>query len=134
MWGMKLLELHPQILGQSCDACRRWVFDEHHRKLLRQGRPVARPTGAPTPCHACPKRNPTLGRRFERDLVRISHAVNRYFEVRASFGQCLTPAERGDALTQRNLSIVDQFVRRTEAASSAAAGGGNPSLIPFRRI
>jgi hypothetical protein len=117
---VKLLALHPQILGQACDACRRWVFDEHHRKLLRHGQPVARPAGAPTPCHCCPKQNPTLGRRFERDLGRIAQAINRYFEVRATLGHCLTAAERCDAVTIRNITIVDQLVRPMEAAPSAA--------------
>jgi hypothetical protein len=130
--GVKLLVLHPQILGQSCGECRRWVFDEQHRKLLRHGRPVARPAGAPTPCHACPKQNPALGRRLERELGRVSHTVNRYFEVRASHGHCLSEAERRDALTIRNLTIVDLLVRRLEAAPTDAARGTHP-LIPFRR-
>ena len=132
MLGVKLLVLHPQILAQSCHDCRRWVFDEQHRKLLRRGQPVARPAGAPTPCHACPKQNPTLGRRLERELGRVSHAINRYFEVRASHGHCLSAAERRDALTIRNLTIVDLVVRQREAAPSAAANG-TQTLTSFRR-
>jgi hypothetical protein len=130
--GVKLLVLHPQILGQSCDACRRWVFDEQHRKLMRNGQLVARPYGAPTPCHACPKQNPTLGRRLERELGRVSHAINRYFEVRASFGHCLSEAERRDAVTRRNLAIVDLLVRQLESPPPSATNG-TPSLSSFRR-
>jgi hypothetical protein len=130
--GVKLLVLHPQILGQTCDACRRWVFDNQHRKLLRRGQPVARPFGAPTPCHSCPKRNPTLGRGLERELRRVSHAINRYFAVRASFGHCLSEAERRDAVTIRNLAIVDLVVRQLEA-SPAAATNGTHSLSSFWR-
>ena len=47
--GVKLLVLHPQIVRQSCDECRRWIFTDAHRKLLRGGQPVEhRPT--------CPRR------------------------------------------------------------------------------
>ena len=93
---------------------------------------MARPWGAPTPCHTCPKQNPTLGRRLERELRRVSHAVNRYFAVRASFGHCLSEAERRDAVTMRNLAIVDLVVRQLEA-SPAVGVNGTDSLSSFWR-
>ena len=132
--GMKLLVLHPQILGQTCQACRRWVFDEQHRKLLRARAVAARGPGA--------RRRPAMRaqaepRRWaagcERELRRgFSTRRQSLLRSRASSATRLSEAERRDALTMRNLAIVDLVVRQLEA-SPATATNGTHSLSSFWR-
>lgn len=40
---------------RACADCERHVFREDGAPALRNGRPVPRPPGAPTPCHKCAK-------------------------------------------------------------------------------
>jgi hypothetical protein len=64
---VRLLALHPEFAGRSCDDCKRWVYEDSgavkrvKRHELRAGRvelvlaPMARQPNQPTPCHDCPK-------------------------------------------------------------------------------
>jgi len=70
--------------------------------------------GSPTPCWSCPKQNPTRGQRLERALPKVTRALNLYYQVRGSAGQCLAQPEREDAIVRRNLGIVDVLIMRLE--------------------
>jgi hypothetical protein len=54
----------------------------------------------------------------ERDLPRISRALVRYFEVRASGGRCLSEHEARDPLMARHLALIDRIVRAWEARNT----------------
>jgi hypothetical protein len=109
--GVKLALLHPQIIERSCARCQTWLHDDQHRCVLREGKPVRRPAGAPTPCWKCPKQSPKLAASYERDLERIGRMLDLYFRVRATNGRCLSEAQARDPLTARYLAIIDGLVR-----------------------
>jgi hypothetical protein len=56
--GLKLWVLHPEVATRSCDECKRFVFDDNGKKMMRGGNPVPRQPGANPPCRTCPKISP----------------------------------------------------------------------------
>jgi hypothetical protein len=116
---VKLLVLHPQILHQSCADCRRWLFDDRHRKLLRGGQPIERPAGVPTPCASCPKGDMATGEWFDRraDALRWLIALN--YRVQATCGACLDRRQRRDGRLHHDLALVHTTLRRIERAQAA---------------
>ncbi len=119
--GVKLLLFHPQLLSRSCASCQAWLYDDDHRVVMRQGRPLRRPPSSPTPCWKCPKQSPALAAGCERDLDRIHRTLELYYQVRATAGRLLSDREAADPLLARNLAIVDAIVRKWELAQMARA-------------
>jgi len=111
---VKLLVLHPQLLEQTCSACRRWIYDQRHQKITRRGQPVARPAGVPTPCSTCPKANPADGAYFDRHAADFAWLIRRRHEAIATGGACFSAAERADPLLHRNLGVVEAVLRKLE--------------------
>ena len=116
---MNLLVFHPRIVSRPCSECQRWLFDDTHRKVLRLGRPVARPPASAPPCWSCPKKSPQESRGFERDLEKIGRTIELYYRIRGTAGCCLSAAERSDSVLARNMAIVDAVVRKAELQRSA---------------
>ncbi|HEX4147701.1 MAG TPA: hypothetical protein VHY20_01885 [Pirellulales bacterium] len=116
---MKLLVLHPQLSQRTCDACRRWVFDDRHQRLTRRGQPVPRPAEVPTPCETCPKQNPVDGAYFDRHVSDFAWLIRRRYEAIGTGGACFSPAERADRVLHRNLGIVEAVLRQCEVEQIA---------------
>jgi hypothetical protein len=128
---VRLLLFHPGPARIDCAECKRFIFDHKtgDQKTYKAGasgeeKPCVRPQNVPTPCHECPKESPQKCK--EHELSRKNRMTLRlYYEVRATSGQCLTPAMRGDRLLMRNLAIVDGIYRQFEQdqmARSIVAG------------
>ena len=106
--------LHPQLLQRTCSACRRWIYDEHHKQLMRRGQPVERPPGVPTPCSTCPKENPADGAYFDRHAGDFAWLIRRRHEAIATGGACFSAAERADPMLHRNLGVVEAVLHKLE--------------------
>jgi hypothetical protein len=90
------------------------MYDEHYRRLTRRGQPVARPANIPTPCHMCPKQNPSLGRRIDRDLESICRQIDLYWQVRGTQGRCFAAPDAIDPILVRNLGLIDAALTRAQ--------------------
>lgn len=62
MIGAKLILLHPEVAGRSCETCKKYLHDDSGgrfgqvvRRPAKTGPPVPRPAGSKTPCAVCPK-------------------------------------------------------------------------------
>jgi hypothetical protein len=111
---VKLLVLHPQILGRTCADCRCWIYDQRHKKILRRGQPVARPAGVSTPCASCPKENSADGTYFDRHVADFAWLIRRRHEAIATGGACFSATERADPLLHRNLGVVEAVLHKLE--------------------
>lgn len=99
--GLQLLLEHPHT--PSCADCKKWmhkdgILQKHH------GRPLHRPSGAPLPCHKCPKSpdgtpNPTADLKG-RGLA----AYELYLLVRAGL-----PMPE-DAIVRRNCILIQRVL------------------------
>lgn len=57
---MRLILLHPEVAGRSCDECQQWLFDDKADKFAtkpfeRKGHRIPRPAASKPLCFACPK-------------------------------------------------------------------------------
>lgn len=90
---------------------------------MRGGEPVARPKGAPTPCHSCPKfprgfldRRPENASQFELSAKNLQ-ALAYYYQARACGGN--VPL---DDCSREVLGVIDMIVRRHEQSEAIQAG------------
>lgn len=54
---MRLLLLHPEVAGRSCEDCRLYLYRPDGTRVTRANGKIQcrRPPGQPTPCEDCPK-------------------------------------------------------------------------------
>lgn len=106
---MRLVLLHPEIVGRSCADCKAWMFDDSPtrlsgRKFVRAGQPQPRPPNLPTPCHQCPK-IPAGADPKPENAVELSpknwRAYSHYLECRA-----VLKFPDADPIVRRNAVLI----------------------------
>jgi hypothetical protein len=121
MQGIRLVLLNPEMIGRTCDECKRWVYyDDGKRlsgtKMIRRGKPVARPPNLGTPCWTCPKAESfEEGSKADRRLPRVLDLIELADVVAATGGRCLSDAESVDVTLMRDLGIVNRIEKVAQA-------------------
>lgn len=107
---------HPKVATRTCLSCQTHRYtDDGEIEIGRNGLPVLRMPGDPTPCDTCPRKSPT--REEETTLTeRNWKAYAWYLEVRFFGGASLVGAQRTDPLARRVLRTIDVIVRDYELA------------------
>lgn len=80
---------------------------------MRGSKPVERPSGVPTPCHACPKKSPAQAREHEL-TAKNYQTYQTYLESQATCGVSLTAEQRRCGVLLRRLALIHRIVREVE--------------------
>lgn len=84
-----------------------WTFTKS------DGERVERMPGIPTPCGSCPKKSPENAERLKL-TTRSRATIERYHQVMASGGQCLSKQEKQDPWLMAMLAIVGRELKEFE--------------------
>lgn len=107
--------LHPAAASIDCGDCARWIINLQtgERETVRVGPgrievPQPRPSGLPTPCASCPKKNPENAQRLK--LNRKNEQTYRLWQrAQATFGHAIPEHLKQDVLLARNFAELDQL-------------------------
>lgn len=116
--GVYLQTRWPHLANVSCRQCRFWWFVPFDGRVIRRdGTPLRRPQGTPTPCEVrpCPKGH-------YDSPVELSEKNRRVFE---HFQTCEAAGVfPDDPIVKRNAEVIRAAIRRAESDSEVDRGRG----------